>query len=103
MGSGVSRIFPGMKTGTGSVITVREVGFRPKMVKLFNITGNARAAWIKNMADASMQKEVDGGTGVYDISFVTSGGITPLASGFTIGTDTDLNVSDEVIRYIAYE
>jgi molecular chaperone DnaK (HSP70) len=52
------------------------------------------------MADASMQKTVDSGSGTTDISLVASAnGITPLSNGFSLGADTDLNVATEIVYY----
>lgn len=103
MSSGVQRTKNGAIKGTGAAINVRTVGFRPSVVDLFNSGGNCIAHWQSSMANASMQKVVDSGTGTTDISLVTTGGITPLADGFTIGTDTDLNVSGELIHWKASE
>jgi len=101
MASGAHRSFRGSVSGTGSNLDVLIVGFRPHTVKLYNVTGNCSAVWLDSMADASMQKIVDSGSGTSDTSFVSSGGVTPLANGFRLGTDTDLNVSAEVVHYEA--
>jgi len=103
MSSGVSRRKTGAVTGTGSAINVRTVGFRPRRVELLNVGGNAIGRWQDTMADASMQKVVDSGAGATDISLVTSGGITPLSDGFTIGADTDINASGELVHWLAEE
>lgn len=99
MSSGASRIKRGAVNGTGSAITCDVVGFQPKSVKVFNVTGDCTAIWLEGMADDSMQKVVDSGSGTTDISLVTSAGITPNAEGFVLGADTDLNVSAELIRW----
>lgn len=103
MGSGVNRCAVGSVTGTGSAIDVKTAGFRPRYVKLLNVGGNCKAEWTVDMADASMQKTVDSGTGTSDISFVTSDGVTPLSTGFKIGADSDLNASGELIHWVAFE
>lgn len=103
MGSGVSRVIVGSVNGTGSAINVDTIGFTPSYVRLLNVTGNCQGEWHEDMADAEMQKVVDSGSGTTDISLVTSGGVTPRDTGFQIGTDTDVNVADEIIRYIAME
>ncbi len=103
MGSGGSRLMAGGVVGTGATLNVRTIGFRPSYVEIFNTTGNAKATWVKGMADDSAQKTVDSGAGATDISLITSLGITPLSDGFTLGADTDLNVADEQIRYVAHE
>jgi hypothetical protein len=92
----------GQFTGTGAAIAV-EVGFRPRKVELRNIGGNATAVWQYPMADASMQKTVDSGAGATDISTVTTGGVTPTATGFSLGTDADLNAAGENVVWEATE
>lgn len=86
-------------TGGALAITGDRVGFRPSTVKLYNVTGNCQAVWTDSMPDDSMQKTVDSGAGTTDISQVTSAGITPDATGFTLGTDADLNVSGEEVHF----
>jgi hypothetical protein len=103
MSSGVTRMAVGSFIGTGSAISVTSLDFRPRYVKLLNVGGDAQGEWAKPMADASMQKVVDSGSGATDVSLVTSGGITPLANGFSLGTDSDLNASGELVHYIAIE
>lgn len=99
MGSGISRTFVGSFTGTGSAIDVKKVGFRPRAIEVLNITGLCTGKWVEGMADASVVKAITDGT----ISVPTTGGITPLADGFTLGTDTDLNVSGELCRFVCHE
>jgi len=103
MASGASKIAVGSFVGTGASKDVQAVGFRPKYVKLLNVTGSCQAEWVQGMADASAQKVVDSGAGATDISLITSGGVTPLADGFTLGADTDLNVSGEMVRYVCFD
>lgn len=99
MGSGVSRTFVGSYTGTGAAIDVHKVGFRPRNVRLLSIDGLCKGEWIEGMPDASVFKEVTDGT----ITVPTTLGITPLADGFTIGADTDLNVAGELVRFVCHE
>jgi hypothetical protein len=87
----------GAVVGTGSAIDIKTICWRPKLVKLYNVTGLCTAIWTESMADGSMMKEVTAGTK----SFVTADGITPLSDGFRLGADTDLNVANEVVHYIA--
>lgn len=103
MGSGVTRKIVGSFYGTGSDLNVRTVGFRPSYVRILNVDGDADAEWIEGMADDSMRKVVTSGAGTTDISLVTSDGITPLSDGFSLGADSDLNVSDELVRYLAID
>lgn len=99
MSSGVSRVKVGSFYGTGADLNIRTVTFRPKVVKITNLGGLATALWVKGMADDSAVKEVTAGTK----SAITSNGITPLSDGFSLGADTDLNVSGELVYFEAYE
>jgi len=87
--------------GTGSTINVDTVGFRPKLVRVTNVnaSGLVRLEWFRGMADAHGVKTAIDGT----ISVLTSLGITPRANGFSIGADTDVNVSGELCYYEAHE
>lgn len=90
----------GTVTGTGSAITV-VCGFKPTYVSVRNTSGNCYLTWNALQADAAGQKSVDSGAAATDISTISSGGITPSFNGFTIGTDTDINVNTEVIFWEA--
>jgi hypothetical protein len=68
-------------------------------VKLWNISDLATGVWLEGMADDSVFKEVTAGTK----SLATTGGVTPLSDGFSLGADTDLNVDTELVRYEATE
>jgi len=102
MASGGSRCVTGSFVGTGAAQDV-PVGFRPRAVEIINRSGNCRADWCETMPVASMAKIVDSGAGATDLSFVTSGGVTPADDGFALGTDTDLNVSGEVCYFKAWD
>ena len=93
----------GSFVGTGSAKDVLTIGFRPRSVRIYNVSGNCQAAWLDSMADGSCQKVVDSGAGTSDVSFITSNGITPLANGFRLGADTDLNVATEIVHFEAME
>lgn len=103
MASGGNRVVVGAFPGTGAQLDIKKVGFRPKKVELHNVTGNCSAVWTESMADASMQKTVDSGSGTTDMSFPTTLGVTPLADGFRLGADTDLNVAAEIVHFVATE
>ncbi len=91
--------FPGSFVGTGALVSIHKVGFRPASVKLINVTSGDEAEWVEGMADGSMYKRVAAGAG----ALVGANGITPLADGFSLGTDADMNVAGEVVRFIAIE
>lgn len=101
--SGGTRIWTGSFVGSGAIKDIRTVGFRPKVVELLNTSGVCKATWTDSMPDGAMLKDVDTGSGTEDTSYVTANGVTPLADGFRIGTDTDLNVNGEVVHFIAHE
>lgn len=99
----------GTVEGTGSAINV-QIGWVPRAVLVFNIDGDCYGVWADvGFGADDAQKTVDSGSGTTDVSTVTSGGITAYAgtaagdkAGFTIGTDTDLNVSAQTIVYMAF-
>lgn len=91
--------YVGSFEGTGAALDITKVGFRPRVVKVFNKDGLCTLYWNKAMPDASGYKTITAGTE----SFITSNGITPLAGGFRLGADTDLNVSGEVCYFEAVD
>ena len=99
MGSGVSRVMTGSFVGTGASLNVRTVGFRPRAVKLINVTSNDSLEWHNTMSDAAGYKCVAAGTR----AMISTKGITPLSNGFTLGADTDMNVAAEQVSWVAYE
>lgn len=74
-----------------------ECGFKPRYVKVVNETSSDEYEWFAGMTNAYAHKRVTAGTG----SKITSLGITPAEHGFRIGLDTDVNVINEQIRWIA--
>lgn len=95
----------GTVTGTGAAINI-QCGFTPKAVQVINITSRDGLDWSDSMTDGHALKTVAVGTR----TAITSLGITPYAgtlagdsAGFTIGADTDVNVSAEVIHWVAWE
>ena len=98
MSSGVQRTVCGSFTGTGAELDVRTVGFRPRRVELFNEDGLAKLEWTESMADAAGVKQVTAGT-----MSVATAGVTPLADGFKLGADGDMNVSGEKVHFVAHE
>jgi hypothetical protein len=81
---------------TAAAITIT-LGFQPRYVAVFNTTSGDKMEWFEGMAAASAFKQVAAGTS----SIITSLGITVSAGGFIIGLDTDVNVINEQISYIA--
>ena len=84
-------------TGTAAAFVIT-TGFKPRYVKVQNLASTGSTAeWYEGMADASAWKSVVAGDG----SLITTLGITVSASGFTVGLDTDLNVTSEQLSWIA--
>lgn len=101
MASGGIRRIKGSFVGDGAQRDVKTVGFRPSEVTLYNVGGNAYATWQESMPDGAMQKTIDNGTEAR-VSLVTGGaGVTPLAEGFRLGADADLNAAGETVHWVA--
>ena len=94
-----TRKFVGSYIGTGSAFDITNVGFRPRSVKLTNITGLTTAIWQSSMPDASAFKQINHAD--TQNVYVTANGITPLANGFTVGTDADINTDAETVYFEA--
>jgi hypothetical protein len=89
-----------IESGTAVAITIT-TGFKPRYIKVVNETGLCMEEWFEGMTAAHAVKTVDSGSGTTDIVNLSSNGITVSSSGFTIGVDTDINVTAEQLRWIA--
>lgn len=93
-----------LDTGTAAAITIT-CGFKPRYVKVVNVTAAGTGLnwheWFEGMADASAIKVDDQGSSEAGVTIITTLGITPAEDGFTIGLDTDLNVTSEQLSWIA--
>lgn len=101
----MNRLRTGTVEGTGAAISVT-LGFIPNYVKLMNIDGIAMLEWTPEIGAGKGLKTADSGTAKCDISYISTGGVTVSAStdtyiGFSIGTDTDINVNGETICWVA--
>ena len=98
MASG-TQVVHGAYVGTGALLTIEtKIGFKPSRVELLNVSADeAQGIWTEMMADDSVFKQKAGAT-----ALATSGGVIPTASGFSIGTDADLNVVGEQVLYTAW-
>lgn len=99
MSSGGSRTFVGGFRGTGAIINIDTLSFKPRRVELINIDSEDSLRWQQGMVDDSGYKSIAAGTN----SFVTSDGVTPRPQGFAIGAETDINVSGEEVLFTAWE
>ena len=77
-----SRKFFAAYVGTGSAFNITNIGFRPRSVKLKNITGLTKAEWQEGMPDASAFKQINHAD--TQNVYVTANGITPLVNGFIL-------------------
>ena len=89
-----------IESGTAVAITIT-TGFKPRYVKVVNETGLCMCEWFEGMTAAHSVKIADSGTAATDIVNVSSNGITVSATGFTIGVDTDINVTAEQLNWLA--
>lgn len=105
-----SRFLSGKVTGTGADLHVPLQDFTPRKVVLRNVAAGDELTWTDSMVVGGGFKRLTAGTG----SYITSLGVTPVDEyqldsgqtpprGFTIGADTDINVSAEVIHWEAWE
>jgi len=97
--SGGTRIMTGSFYGTAADLEITTIGFRPKVVRIYNETDLSSAIWTDSMADDSALKTVTAGT----MTAITTNGITPLSNGFGLGADSDLNAAADLIHYVAEE
>lgn len=80
---------------TAAAFTIT-TGFKPRYVKVTNSDIAATLEWSEGMADDSALKNL-----ALTGSFVTGRGITPTATGFTVGLDTDVNLIGDQLSWIA--
>lgn len=95
---GVHRVATGRYLDTGTVAAYAfSIGFTPKYVRVVNVTSGDMYEWFEGMAAASASKTVAAGTR----TLITTLGITVSADGFTMGLDTDVNVTSEQVSWLA--
>lgn len=88
-------VMAGSFTGTGSSQDI-QVGYKPKMVRLFNASDPALAFHTDSMPALSFFSQEDSAT-----AYTTSQGVTLTNSGFTVGTDVQINADGDTIHWIA--
>lgn len=86
-----------LDTGTVAEFDIDTVGFKPRYIRVVNVTSRDMLEWFEGMADASAIKTVAAGTR----TLITTLGITPLANGFTVGLDLDVVVTSEQLSWLA--
>jgi len=97
MSSKVNFVKRGKTIGKGTAKKI-VLGFKPVKVELFNETGLAQAFKTDTMETSKAIKQITAGTMTFPANVCTIE-----TDGFTIGTDTDINVASEVIHWVAYE
>jgi len=85
-----------VSTATAAAFKIT-TGFQPRYVKVVNQDGLEQEEWFERMTAAYAYKRLQTGTA----SLSTSLGITVAADGFTVGLDTDINVTDEQLSWLA--
>ncbi len=85
-----------LDTGTAAAFSIT-TGFKPLYVHVVNNTSGDEEEWFHGMAAASAFKKVAAGT----TAQITTLGITQADNGFTIGLDTDINVTNEQLSWLA--
>ena len=84
-------------TGTAAAFVIT-TGFQPRFVRIINEDGDCHEEWYEGMADAEAMKMLTGGT----YAKITSNGITVSATGFTVGLDTDINVTSQQLSWYCF-
>lgn len=96
--STILQMATGRISDTGTVAAFPIVlGFKARRVEVLNNTSGDSEIWVEGMAAASAMKRVAAGTN----ALITSHGITVTDYGFTIGLDTDINVTSEQLTWVA--
>lgn len=98
--NGLAQVATGRYLDTGTVAAYTfTLGFKPRYVKIQNLNASGYAAmeWYEGMADASAV--LTGADGA--VSVITTLGITVSDTGFTMGLQTDVNVTSEQVSWLA--
>ena len=74
------------------------LGFKPRYVKIVNRADDIQGEWFEGMADDSMFKRIQDGTG----DEITSTAITVSANGFTLAADSSVNGNNKQLSWVAY-
>ena len=83
-------------SSTAAAFTIT-TGYKPLWVRVVNETSGDMYEWYNGMAAAEAVKTVAAGTR----SLITTLGITQNSNGFTVGLDTDVNVINEQLSWMA--
>lgn len=94
----------GTQDGTGAAINI-EIGWQPDHVVVQNIEAAdfARLEWYKGMTAAhAIKTATSTKTAITSLGISLYAGSTTAQQGFTIGADTDVNVSGEALTWLAW-
>lgn len=100
----VQNFASGTQDGTGAAINI-EIGWQPDHMVVQNIeaTDFARLEWYKGMDAANAIKTVTSTKSkITSLGLSLYAGSTSAQQGFTIGADTDVNVSGEALTWCAW-
>jgi hypothetical protein len=86
-----------LDTGTVAAYSYADLGFKPRYIRVINMTSGDEECWIEGMTAAYAHKRLAAGTG----AAITSLGLTVGERGFTFGLDTDMNVTSEQVYWVA--
>jgi len=98
MSSGVQRTMYGQFLASGALQSILTVGFKPRIVRLYNQTSGIQLEWQESFPDATGKKTAANGA----VTFAAVNGITQLEKGFSLGTDS-INTAAQIIHYSATE
>jgi hypothetical protein len=103
MSSGVSRTAVGGYVGTGVAqqIKAEKVDFQPRKVEIHRMTtAFDKVEWMEGM-DVGCGIKTPGAGGAR--TSLSPNGVTPLTSGFEVGTDASVNNVGDTYIYVAHE
>lgn len=86
-----------LDTGTVAAYSYSDLGFKPRYIRVINLTSGDESCWIEGMTAAHSLKRIAAGTA----AATTSLGITVGDRGFTLGLDTDINYTSEQVYWVA--
>ena len=86
-----------LNDGTAAEFTIT-TGFKPRYVQVVNVgaTGLAKLEWFEGMTDGTALLTITNGT-----MSVSTDGIEILSNGFTVEINTDVNITNEQLSWMA--
>jgi len=83
---------------TGAAAITISCGYKPRYVRVVNVTDRIMMEWFEGMTAATGVKTIADGTR----TLAATNGITVSEGGFIIGFDTDLVANNKQISWIAF-